>query len=54
LLRGQIPMRTDPRLSPPELAEAWRQSTHGLPRTPPLSDEAVSREASTATNEHPA
>ena len=54
LLSGQIPMRTDPRLSPPELAEAWRQSTHGLPRTPPLSDEAVSREASTATNEHPA
>lgn len=32
-------------LSPVERAEGWRQSARGIPRTPPLSDEAISRES---------
>jgi hypothetical protein len=32
------------RLSPAERAAAWMASTHRLPLTPPLSDEAISRE----------
>jgi len=28
-----------------ERAAAWRESTRGLPRTPPLSDDAISRES---------
>jgi hypothetical protein len=32
-------------LSPAERAAAWMASTDGLPLTPPLSDEAISRES---------
>jgi hypothetical protein len=32
-------------LSPAERAAAWREAAKGLPRTPPLSDEAISRES---------
>jgi hypothetical protein len=32
-------------LSPAERAAAWLSSTEGLPLTPPLSDEAISRES---------
>jgi hypothetical protein len=32
-------------LSPAARASAWRESAKGLPHTPPLSDEAVSRES---------
>jgi hypothetical protein len=31
-------------LSPAERAAAWREAAKGLPKTPPLSDEAISRE----------
>jgi hypothetical protein len=31
-------------LSPEERAAAWVEATKNLPRTPPLSDEAISRE----------
>jgi post-segregation antitoxin (ccd killing protein) len=44
VLREQVP-RPGSVLSPSERAEAWRQSTRGLPRTPPLSDDAISRES---------
>jgi hypothetical protein len=43
LLRGQISPRTASVLSPAERAAAWRESTGGLPHTPPLSDDAISR-----------
>jgi len=32
-------------LSSSERAEAWREAAKGLPRTRPLSDEAISRES---------
>ena len=32
-------------MTPAERAALWRQSTAGLPRTPPLPDEAVSRQS---------
>ena len=32
-------------LSPAERAAGWLSSTEGLPLTPPLSDEAISRES---------
>jgi hypothetical protein len=32
-------------VSPKERADLWRRSTEGLPRTAPLSDQAISREA---------
>ena len=32
-------------LSPAERAALWRESIKGLPPTPPLSDEAISRES---------
>jgi hypothetical protein len=32
-------------LSPAERAAAWREAAKGLPRTPPLSDGAISRES---------
>jgi hypothetical protein len=32
-------------LSPAERAAAWREAAKGLPRTPPLSDEVISRES---------
>jgi hypothetical protein len=43
LLEQQVPARTNP-ATPAERAAFWRQSAQGLPRTPPLSDQAVSRE----------
>lgn len=45
LLRGQVPRRAGSALSPAERAAAWRESTRGLPHTPPLSDDAISRES---------
>lgn len=45
VLREQVPPRAASLLSPAERAEAWRQSTRGLPHTPPLSDDAISRES---------
>lgn len=44
VLREQVPPRPGSALSPAERAEAWRQSTRDLPHTPPLSDDAISRE----------
>ena len=38
LLRRQV-------LSPEERAAAWRESVKDLPHTPPLLDEAISRES---------
>lgn len=32
-------------MSPAERANAWREAAKGLPHTPPLSDEAISRES---------
>jgi hypothetical protein len=45
VLRELVPPRPGAALSPVERAEAWRQSARGLPSTPPLSDEAISRES---------
>jgi hypothetical protein len=45
LLEGQVPSRKAASLSPAERARVWRESAEGLPHTPPLSDEAVSRES---------
>ncbi len=45
LLRERVPGRIVGELSPPERAAAWRESVKGLPHTPPLSDEAISRES---------
>lgn len=45
VLRERVPARTSSALSPAERADAWRESTRGLPRTPPLSDDAISRES---------
>ena len=45
VLREQVQARAGTALSTAEQAEAWRQSTRGLPYTPPLSDEAISRES---------
>jgi hypothetical protein len=45
LLREQVPLHTHAALSPAERAAAWRESVKGLPNTPPLSDEAISRES---------
>ena len=45
LLREQLLARAGSGLSPAERAEAWRQSTRGLPHTPPRSDDAISRES---------
>ena len=45
VLREQIPPQGSGGLSPAERAAAWRKSVEGLPRTPPLSDEAISRES---------
>ena len=44
LLEEQVPGRGQA-LSSAERAAAWRESVKGLPRTPPLSDEAISRES---------
>lgn len=45
LLEQQLPARESASLSPSESASAWRESVKGLPRTPPLSDQAISRES---------
>ena len=45
LLREHFPQRAGAVLSPAERAQAWRESVRGLPHTPPLSDEAISRES---------
>ena len=45
LLEEQIPSRKAASLSPAERARKWRESAKGLPYTPPLSDEAISRES---------
>jgi hypothetical protein len=45
LLREQVPPAAGSALSPSERAAAWRESTRGLPHTPPLSDDAISRES---------
>ncbi len=44
LLREQVTPRAASSLSPAERAAAWRDSVRGLPNTPPLSDDAISRE----------
>jgi hypothetical protein len=44
LLRAQVPVQGVAPLSPAERAAAWRESVKDLPHTPPLSDEAISRE----------
>jgi len=43
VLKDQISIQAR-ELSPAERAAAWLSSTDGLPLTPPLSDEAISRE----------
>jgi hypothetical protein len=44
VLRDQVPARSTAALTPAERAEAWRKAAKGLPDTPPLSDDAISRE----------
>jgi hypothetical protein len=43
LLEEQIPSQVT--LSPAERANLWRESVKGLPRTSPLSDDAISRDS---------
>jgi hypothetical protein len=45
LLEEQVPARKAASLSPAERARLWRESARGVPHTPPLSEEAVSRES---------
>jgi hypothetical protein len=45
LLVEEVPPRKAASLSPADRARLWRDSAKGLPQTPPLSDEAVSRES---------
>jgi hypothetical protein len=45
LLEDQAQVRKAASLSPAERAHLWRESAKGVPHTPPLSDEAVSRES---------
>jgi hypothetical protein len=45
LLRERVSPRAGSALSPAERAAAWRESTRGLPHTPPLSDDAISRDS---------
>ena len=45
LLMEQVTRDLTSTLSPAERAAAWREAAKGLPRTPPLSDEAISRES---------
>ena len=42
LLEGQV--LEQPPLSPAERAAEWREAAKGLPHTPPLPDDAISRE----------
>ena len=44
-LLEQVPAHASPKLAPAERARAWRHSVQHLPLTPPLSDEAISRES---------
>ncbi|HZU23948.1 MAG TPA: hypothetical protein VFA04_00410 [Bryobacteraceae bacterium] len=44
VLRERLRARTTSGMSPGERAEGWRKSTEDLPHTPPLSDDAISRE----------
>jgi hypothetical protein len=44
LLREQFPAGAGAPSSAAERAAAWRESVRGLPHTPPLPDEAISRE----------
>lgn len=45
LFEEQVYAGTGRLLSPAERAAAWREAVKGLPDTPPLSDEAISRES---------
>jgi hypothetical protein len=46
LLRQQVPLRARSALSPTEPVTAWRESSRGLPHTPPLcDDDAISRDS---------
>jgi hypothetical protein len=44
LLEEQIEMHRTMPMSPAERGAAWRESAKKFPHTPPLSDEAISRE----------
>jgi hypothetical protein len=45
LLQTQFPAVATALMTPAERAAAWRESVVGLPHTPPLSDQAISRES---------
>ncbi len=45
VLERQVPLPSQALLPPVDRATAWRQAAKGLPHTPPLSDEAISRES---------
>lgn len=45
LLEEQVPPRSAASLSPADRARLWRDSARGMPHTPLLSNEAVSRES---------
>ncbi|MGB6691417.1 MAG: hypothetical protein WBE76_26580 [Terracidiphilus sp.] len=45
VLRDQVQFGTKVGLSPAEREREWRESIKSLPQTPPLSDEAISRES---------
>lgn len=44
-IEEQVPHSLKTAVSPTERAAAWRESVKGLPQTPLLSDEAISRES---------
>ena len=44
LLRDQVAVSAGSSLTPAQRATGWLESVKGLPHTPPLSDEAISRE----------
>jgi len=45
MVEGTVLTRSSQTLSPQEKAAAWRESAKRFPDTPPLSDEAISRES---------
>ena len=45
VLRSMVPESYDHTLTPAERAKAWREAWRDIPRTPVLSDEAMSRES---------